>query len=77
MNILVKRFYDKYVLTAFGSYYLEITTLGNKYLGMSAGYWFIASQFQIHKFGLLCDNGSGLSIFLSTGTILSFVNRGR
>lgn len=77
MNILVKSFNDEHVLIAFANYYLEIT-LEIKYLQMCAGYWFIASQFQIHKLGLLCENRSGTLFFPFVNLpLLNFVNRGR
>lgn len=80
MNILVKKNDDEYVLISFGNYYLEITILEIKYLQMCAGYWFTVSQFQTHKFGLLCENGFGPFKYFSLvvfSSLLNFVNRGR
>lgn len=75
MNILVKSVYDKYKF----KFPLEIIALEIKYLGRCTSCLFIVSQFQIRKFGLLCESGSGPITYFSLVifTMLSFVNRGR
>ena len=72
MNILVKSFYEEYILISFENKYMEILILEIKCLGMCASYWFIASLFQSDEFVQLYENGAEsfkYSFPLSIGTM--------